>query len=69
MSRQERRAERAKTPEANSASTYGSGAVTTTRDSANVGVTTGDWDDAVPVVRSAVADIDIHGARRKGGWP
>jgi len=33
----------------------------------HVGVTTGDWDDAVPVVRSAVADIDIHGARRKGG--
>lgn len=48
--REDRRAERkhspaetksASPPLANSASTYGSGALTTTRDSANVGVTTG----------------------------
>jgi hypothetical protein len=32
----------------------------------HVGVTTGDWDDAVPVVRSTVVSIDIHGARREG---
>ena len=32
----------------------------------HVGVTTGDWDDAVPVVRSTVVTIDIHGARREG---
>jgi len=66
MNRHERRAERMKTPEANSASTYGSGAVTTTRDSANVGVTTGAAASGAGANRAG-STIDAYGETTKQG--
>jgi len=67
MNRHERRAEqRTKTPQANSASTYGSGAVTTTRDSANVGVTTGGSASGAGANRAG-STIDAYGETTKQG--
>jgi hypothetical protein len=67
QNRQERRAEqRAKTPHANSASTYGSGAVTTTRDSANVGVTTGGAASGAGANRAG-STIDAYGETTRQG--
>ena len=65
-SRHERRAERMKTPEANSAATYGSGAVTTTRDSANVGVTTGGSASGSGANRAG-STIDAYGETTRQG--
>jgi hypothetical protein len=65
--RAERRAERTKSPaEANSASTYGSGALTTTRDSANVGVTTG-ASAAGAGANRAGSTIDAYGETTRQG--